>query len=137
VLRDAAAYKTGPRSPIFPSPKGDAKPLSENALLEVMARYGEGFTVHGFRSSFRNWTEIATSFPHEVKESALAHAIANKTEAAYRRLDYLPQRMELMDQWGAFLCDDDPEAEAAMDRPLRRYPRSSTSNRRFGTRYCV
>lgn len=120
VLRDAAGFRTGPRSPIFPSPKGEGKPLSENALLEVMARRGEGFTVHGFRSSFRDWTETATSFAREVKESALAHAIPNKTEAAYQRLDYLEQRMALMDQWGAFLYEGDPEAEAAMERAIAR-----------------
>lgn len=118
VLREAEAYRTGPRSPIFPSPKDAKKPLSENALLEVLARHGESFTVHGFRSSFRDWTETAASFPHEVKESALAHAIPNKTEAAYRRLDYLEQRMPLMDQWGAFLCDPDPEAEDAMESAI-------------------
>lgn len=118
VLREAETYKTGSRSPIFPSPKGKGRALSENALLEVMGRHGGGYTVHGFRSSFRDWTEEMTTFPHEVKEAALAHAIRSKTEAAYRRLDYLEQRMALMDQWGDFLDKEDSEAEAEMDRIL-------------------
>lgn len=60
-------------------------------------------TVHGFRSSFRDWASEATGFPHEVCEMSLAHTIANKAEAAYRRGDLLQKRRELMDA-GANFC---------------------------------
>ena len=59
-------------------------------------------TVHGFRSSFRDWSEEAATFPHEVKEAALAHAVANKVEAAYRRTDLFDRRRELMAAWAQF-----------------------------------
>jgi integrase len=60
--------------------------------------------VHGFRSTFRDWSEEATSFPHEVKEAALAHAVADKVEAAYRRTDLFDKRRELMlmDAWARY-----------------------------------
>ena len=57
---------------------------------------------HGFRSTFRDWAEEATHYPHEVKEAALAHTVKNKTEAAYRRSDLFEKRREMMDAWGDF-----------------------------------
>ena len=59
-------------------------------------------TVHGFRSSFRDWTAECTNFPNEVCEAALAHVIANKAEAAYRRGDLFEKRRELMEAWAVF-----------------------------------
>ena len=58
---------------------------------------------HGFRSSFRDWASEQTSFPNEVCEMALAHAIRDKTEAAYRRGDLLAKRRALMDAWASYL----------------------------------
>jgi integrase len=55
--------------------------------------------VHGFRSTFRDWTAEHTNFPNEVAEMALAHAIGNKVEAAYRRGDMFEKRRALMDAW--------------------------------------
>jgi integrase len=55
--------------------------------------------VHGFRSSFRDWVADQTSFPGEVAEAALAHAIPNKVEAAYRRTNFFGKRTELMKAW--------------------------------------
>jgi integrase len=63
---------------------------------------GHHVTVHGFRSSFRDWAAECTSFPNHVVEQALAHAIGNKVEAAYRRTDLFEQRRQLMQQWAAF-----------------------------------
>jgi integrase len=57
---------------------------------------------HGFRSTFRDWTEEATHYAHEVKEAALAHTVKNKTEAAYRRSDLFEKRREMMDAWAAY-----------------------------------
>jgi integrase len=59
-------------------------------------------TVHGFRSSFRDWAGDETSFPREVAEAALAHAVGDETEAAYRRSDALEKRRKLMDAWAAY-----------------------------------
>lgn len=82
--------------------------LSENAMLYLVQKaspkgYGLPYTVHGFRSSFRDWAAETTSHPPEVVEMALAHTIANKVEAAYRRGNLLAKRRELMDAWAAYL----------------------------------
>jgi len=64
----------------------------------------ENSTVHGFRSSFRDWAGNVSNFPREVTESALAHVIGDKAEQAYRRSDALDKRRKLMDAWAAY-CD--------------------------------
>jgi integrase len=79
-----------------------AKPLSNMALLMTMRGMSVDATVHGFRSSFADWAAEQTNFPREVCEEALAHTIANKTEAAYRRSDFLDKRRALMQQWAAY-----------------------------------
>ena len=79
------------------------KPLSNMAFLQFLRRNKIDITAHGFRSSFRDWASETTSFPREVAEMALAHTVANKVEAAYRRGDLLEKRRELMDAWEAFL----------------------------------
>ena len=69
----------------------------------LLKRIGETeITVHGFRSTFRDWASEQTSFPHEVCEMALAHTIGNKAEAAYRRGDLFEKRRKLMDAWAVF-----------------------------------
>ena len=64
---------------------------------------GLPYTVHGFRSSFRDWAGETTDHAHEVVEMALAHAIRNKAEAAYRRGALIDKRRALMDAWAAYL----------------------------------
>lgn len=77
--------------------------LSNMALLEVLRRMGrDGLTVHGFRSTFRDWASERTSYPREVCEMALAHAISNKVEAAYRRGDLFEKRRKLMLDWAKY-----------------------------------
>jgi integrase len=61
-----------------------------------------GVTVHGFRSSFRDWAGDATHFPRELAEAALAHVAGDETERAYRRGDALERRRELMNAWSTF-----------------------------------
>jgi len=79
-------------------------PLSNMAFLMLLRRMGRGdLTAHGFRSSFRDWAAERTSFPSEVAEMALAHAIGNKVEAAYRRGDLFDKRRRLMGAWADFL----------------------------------
>jgi integrase len=71
-------------------------------LLKVLRDMKEPYTVHGFRSAFRDWVAEQTNFPSEVAEAALAHTIPNKVEAAYRRTDFLEKRRKLMEAWGAY-----------------------------------
>jgi len=82
--------------------------LSENAMLYLVQKappkgYGLPFTVHGFRSSFRDWAAETTEFPNELVEMALAHAIRNRAEAAYRRGNLLERRRRLMEDWADYL----------------------------------
>ncbi len=79
------------------------RPLSGMAMEMLLRRMKvESVTVHGFRSSFRDWIGDKTSFPREVAEAALAHAIGDETETAYRRSDALAKRRKLMDAWAAY-----------------------------------
>jgi integrase len=88
---------------VFPGQKVGG-PLSVMALEMVLRRMKiEGATVHGFRSSFRDWAAECTNFTNEVCEAALAHVIENKAEAAYRRGDLFDKRRKLMEAWAAYL----------------------------------
>jgi integrase len=79
------------------------KPLSNMAMDMMLRRMKrEGVTVHGFRSSFRDWAGNVSSFPREVAETALSHVIGDKAEQAYRRSDALDKRRKLMEAWSAF-----------------------------------
>ncbi|WP_299809631.1 site-specific integrase [uncultured Roseibium sp.] len=84
---------------LFPGNKKD-RPLSGMAMAMQMRRMGYGqFTVHGFRSGFRDWAAEETSFPREIAEAALAHVVGDATERAYRRGDALERRRDLMGAW--------------------------------------
>lgn len=93
-----------PQSEYFFSNKG--KPLSNMAMLMMVRRLNIGITVHGFRSTFRDWVSEETEYSPELAEMALAHTIENKTEAAYRRGNLIERRKVLMKNWEAF-CQDD------------------------------
>jgi len=87
---------------LFPSPRGLL--LTDVAIskcLKVAMKRPE-LTVHGFRSSFRDWAAEQTNFPRELAEAALAHVLSDKTEAAYQRGDILARRRRLMDAWARF-----------------------------------
>ena len=78
--------------------------MSDMTLTAVLHRLGrDDLTVHGFRSSFRDWAAETTSYPNHVVELALAHAIGDKVEAAYRRGDLFEKRAALMTDWAAYL----------------------------------
>ena len=94
------------------------EPLSYMALTRVLRRMKVDVTMHGFRSSFRDWAGDSTSFARDVVEAALAHAIENKTEAAYRRSDALEKRRALMAAWAAY-CNPEKEDRGKVT-PLRR-----------------
>jgi integrase len=79
------------------------KALSQMAMTMTLRRMGRGeLTVHGFRSTFRDWAAEQTSFPSEVAEMALAHTVSDKVEAAYRRGDLFEKRRELAEAWGRY-----------------------------------
>jgi integrase len=79
------------------------KPLSNMALLTLLERMGRSdLTVHGFRSTFRDWCAECTHFPREVAEHALAHSLPDKVEAAYRRGDLFEKRRRLMAAWALY-----------------------------------
>ena len=80
----------------------NGKPLSSMAMTMVMRRINPEITVHGFRSCFRDWVAEETMHSPEVAEKALAHAVANQVEAAYRRGDLLEHRKRLMKDWEDF-----------------------------------
>ncbi len=87
---------------VFPGQKS-GKPLSGMAMEMMLRRMKiDSATVHGFRSTFRDWAAECTNFPNEVCEAALAHVIENKAEAAYRRGDLFDKRRKLMDAWAAY-----------------------------------
>lgn len=84
---------------VFPG-RDPKKPLSNMACLKVLERMDRAdLTVHGFRSTFRDWAGEQTNFPREIAEAALAHVIEGKTEGAYRRGDSLEKRRRLMEAW--------------------------------------
>lgn len=94
-----ALHETRISAYVFPGQK-EGKPLSGMALEMQMRRMkADAFTVHGFRSAFRDWAGDCTSFPRDVAEQALAHRVGDATERAYRRADALEKRRKLMTAW--------------------------------------
>jgi integrase len=92
---------------VFPG-QARNKPLSNMAMEMVLRRLKvKNATVHGFRSSFRDWAGNVSSFPREVVETALAHVIGDKAEQAYRRSDALEKRRKLMEAWASY-CEPKP-----------------------------
>jgi integrase len=97
ILEAMKAHKVGEF--VFPGAKA-GKSISNMACLKVLERMKRGdLTVHGFRSTFRDWAAECTNFPREVAEAALAHTIGDKVEAAYRRGDLIAKRRALMEAW--------------------------------------
>jgi integrase len=94
------------------------RPLGGKAMTEMLRRMGRGdLTVHGFRSSFSDWCAELTGFAAEVRKMALAHAVGDKVEAAYRRSDLFNKRRQLAEAWAKF-CTSPPAAGAVV--PLHR-----------------
>jgi integrase len=99
IIQELAPLR-GQTEMIFPGRSGGLKRMAMLKLLEAMRR--TDLTVHGFRSTFRDWAAERTNFPSEVVEMALAHAIGDKVEAAYRRGDLFEKRRRLMDAWAEY-----------------------------------
>jgi integrase len=86
------------------------QPLSSMAMAMLLRGLAPGVTVHGMRSAFRDWAGETTNFPRDVAEQALAHAVGDETERAYRRGDALEKRRLMMQQWQNW-CDNRPAAK--------------------------
>jgi integrase len=114
VLDEMAAVR-GTTEFVF---QGRGGRLSDMAMLKLMERHLKSeFTVHGFRSSFRDWAAECTNYPREVVEKALAHTIGDETERAYQRGDLLEKRRRLMDAWADYCAR--PAVEMGEVIPLR------------------
>lgn len=101
IIQEMLPLKTDETGPVFLSPKGRA--LSNMALLSVLKRMGrDDLTVHGFRSTFRDWAGETTAYPREVIEHALAHQLKDKAEAAYARGTLFDKRRRLMADWSVY-----------------------------------
>jgi integrase len=100
ILKTLAEVRTNEL--VFPGARRD-RPLGDVALARVLRRLGADVTVHGFRSSFRDWAGNETSAAREIAEQCLAHASGDSTEQAYRRGDALEKRRALMAAWAQFL----------------------------------
>jgi integrase len=98
----------------------DGEPLSNMAMLELLQGmgFGEDLTVHGFRSTFKDWCSEQTGYPNEMSEMALAHTVSDKVEAAYRRGDMREKRRRLMADWAAY-CESRAAAAKGKVVPMR------------------
>lgn len=105
---------------VFPSSRKAA--LSDMSLTAVLRRMKVPAVPHGFRSTFRDWCAERTNYPREVAEMALAHAVGDKVEAAYRRGDLFEKRRRLMEEWTAF-CASTPTAAEVV--PIKKRSRTA------------
>jgi integrase len=99
ILQQLAASRTG--AFVFPGRRKD-KPLSDRPMHMALRWMKADVTVHGFRSSFRDWAGNETHYPRDLIETALAHVIGDKAEQAYRRSDALEKRRKLMEAWASY-----------------------------------
>ena len=108
VLAEASSIRDG-SDLVFPSPLRPGKPMSDMTLTKLLRDLGfaDRTTVHGFRSSFRDWAAECTSAPHAVMELSLAHAVGSAVEAAYARSMLIEKRRALMMQWATYLESDE------------------------------
>lgn len=101
LFEEAASMKRAGTDLIFPAASGKA--LSDMTLTKVLRDMDVPYTVHGFRSTFRDWVAEQTGLPGEIAEAALAHTVPKAVEAAYRRTDFFDKRRELMGAWAGFV----------------------------------
>ena len=96
----------------------EGRSLSVNSIVSVLQRMGrsDGLTIHGFRSTFRDWAAETTAYPNHVVEMALAHAIGSGVEAAYRRGDLFEKRRRLMEDWAKFCAQPARKGEVVAMR---------------------
>jgi integrase len=104
ILGDAKSL-LGDGNYIFPSSQNWTKPMSDATLSKALKKgLGYDYTIHGFRSTFRDWASETRTYPNDVVEMVLAHANRNKTEASYKRGDLFAKRKVIMADWASY-CD--------------------------------
>lgn len=102
IIKDMQDHRVKGQKYVFPGQR-DGKPLSNAAMSALLTRMQHSdITVHGFRSTFRDWAAESTGYPREVIEAALAHTVGNATEAAYLRTDLFEKRTRLMNDWATY-----------------------------------
>ena len=101
ILEEAKSISKGSEF-VFEGVKQNS-PLSENTFNKLMKELGVEVHAHGFRTSFRTWTQEKTNYPREIAEAALAHSLKDKSEAAYARSDLLEKRADMMQAWAQFI----------------------------------
>jgi integrase len=104
ILAEAKALNDG--SDLIFAGTRHGKPLSDMTLSKLVKENGFAADIHGFRTSFKTWTQERTNTAREVSEAALAHTIQNKAEAAYARSDLFEKRRALMERWASLLAND-------------------------------
>jgi integrase len=113
ILREMAEIRTSDF--VFP---GFAGPLDHKTFLRLLERMGGKLTIHGFRSTFRDWAAERTAYPSEIAEMALAHQVGSAVERAYRRSDLFEKRRRLMDDWGRFCASPAAAGEVVAIRSV-------------------
>lgn len=114
ILQTLSLFKVEETDLIFPGSK-QGKPLSDMTLTNLVRRHVSGpCTVHGFRSTFRDWVGEETDYPSELGEAALSHAAGNETVQAYRRGDALERRRAMMEDWEKFCLGGNREQVVAV-----------------------
>lgn len=111
IFRSAQGYREARSDLVFPGQRS-GKPLSDMTLTKICRDAKIAGVPHGFRSSFRDWVAEETDFDGDIAEMALAHAIGNKVEAAYRRGNLLEKRRGLMNAWGTYCTSDSGDQKA-------------------------
>ena len=100
---------------VFAGARQQGRPQNRKVLAKLLKAMKVDTTVHGFRSTFKDWASECTAYPNEVSEQALAHGILNKVEASYRRGDLFEKRRRLMEDWARF-CGSPPVASGTVVR---------------------
>jgi integrase len=114
----------------------DTKPISNMTMLNYLQRKEgcEEITVHGFRSTFRDWAAEKAKFPREVCEQALAHSLKDQTEAAYQRGDYFEKRIELMQAWADYCFGVKAVATKEVTPPKKTTAKKKTAAKKTKTK---
>ena len=109
ILTSMQVKRSNATDLVYPGINRRDRPLSDMALTMFLRRLGASITVHGFRSTFRDWVAEQTNYPREIAEAALAHQLADKVERAYARTDYFVRRTALMDDWAKYCSQEPPQ----------------------------
>lgn len=109
LLKELKTYQVNDDNRVFPGLRED-KTISDSTVRKLVKVKDSSLTIHGFRSTFRDWCAEMTSFPERLAETALAHKIINATQAAYERGDKFEKRRKLMEAWTNYCLSDQPKS---------------------------